>query len=309
MNTYDELHDDNATMSNQSNDIIIISGLSGSGRSVALRSLEDIGYYCIDNLPAVLLFEFMARLRQHIGNADASVFPNAAVSIDSRNKHFLSGLDATLTKLKNHGIHYRILFLQAEEQKLLRRYSETRRKHPLTDDHTPLLEGIRLEHTLLQPLHDRAEKVIDTSDTTAHELRGLIRDFAGTGLSSVPLFLIESFGFKNGTPREADFVFDVRCLPNPYWHKNLAALTGLDDAVQKFFQEKAEVQDMISEIFNFLNKWLPGFASENRSYITVAIGCTGGQHRSVYISEQLENLFSKQDIIVQVRHRELAKCL
>ena len=327
---------------NKSTDVIIISGLSGSGRSVALRSLEDIGYYCIDNLPAVLLFDFTVRLLQHTNNSreeysmtagpeevalnmehkarvtqqskvdhriTASAFHNAAVSIDSRNKSFLSGLDATLTKLEKHGIRYRILFLQAEEQRLLRRYSETRRKHPLTDDQTPLIEGIRLERELLQPLHDRAEKVIDTSDTTAHELRGLVRDFAGAGLSSAPLFLIESFGFKHGTPREADFVFDVRCLPNPYWHKNLSTLTGLASAVQDFFRDQPEVQDMTTEIFNFLNKWLPGFVNENRSYITVAIGCTGGQHRSVYISEQLEHLFSKQDIIVQVRHRELAKCL
>ncbi len=287
--------------------MIIISGLSGSGRSVALQSLEDIGYYCIDNLPAALLFEFSARLLPRIDGSDTDVFPGAAVSIDSRNKNFLSGLDATLTKLGNHGIHYRILFLESEEQKLVRRYSETRRKHPLTDDQTSLIEGIRLERTLLQPLHDRAEKVIDTTDTTVHELRGLIRDFAGAGLSSAPLFLVESFGFKNGTPREADFVFDVRCLPNPYWDKNLAPLTGIDAPVQEFFKGNPEVQDMTIEIFKFVSKWLPGFANENRSYITVAIGCTGGQHRSVYISEQLENLFSKQDIIVQVRHRELAK--
>ncbi|WP_423905733.1 RNase adapter RapZ [Candidatus Spongiihabitans sp.] len=294
-------------MNNTTTDMIIISGLSGSGRSVALQSLEDIGYYCIDNLPAALLFEFSARLLPRIDGSDTDVFPGAAVSIDSRNKNFLSGLDATLTKLGNHGIHYRILFLESEEQKLVRRYSETRRKHPLTDDQTSLIEGIRLERTLLQPLHDRAEKVIDTTDTTVHELRGLIRDFAGAGLSSAPLFLVESFGFKNGTPREADFVFDVRCLPNPYWDKNLAPLTGIDAPVQEFFKGNPEVQDMTIEIFKFVSKWLPGFANENRSYITVAIGCTGGQHRSVYISEQLENLFSKQDIIVQVRHRELAK--
>ena len=158
----------------------------------------------------------------------------------------------------------------------------------------------------MQPLHDRAEKIIDTTETTPHELRGLIRDFAG-GLDSGPLFLIESFGFKHGTPREADFVFDVRCLPNPYWEKHLAPLTGLDQEVQAFFKGKSDVQQMTLEIFNFLEKWLPGFASENRSYITVAIGCTGGQHRSVYISEQLQNLFSGKEINVQVRHRELDK--
>lgn len=288
-------------------DMIIISGLSGSGKSVALQSLEDIGYYCIDNLPAVLLYDFTTRLPQNIDISDSSVFPGAAVSIDSRNKSFLSELDVNLTKLEDYGVHYRILFFEAEEQRLIRRYSETRRKHPLTNSQTPLLEGIRQERVLLQPLHDRAERVIDTTETTPHELRGLIRDFAGAGLSSAPLLLFESFGFKHGTPREADFVFDVRCLPNPYWEKNLAPLTGLDIPVQEFLNDKPEVQDMTIEIFEFLSKWLPGFANQNRSYITVAIGCTGGQHRSVFIGEQLRKLFSKQKINVQVRHRELAK--
>ncbi len=294
-------------MPSQSSDVIIISGLSGSGKSVALRSLEDIGYYCIDNLPAVLLFELTTQLLQHIDSSDTNLLPSVAVSIDSRNKIFLSEFDATLARLEEHGIYYRILFLQSEEQQLLQRYSETRRRHPLTDDQTPLIEGLRLEYALLRPLHDRSEKVIDTTDTTTHELRGLVRDFAGAGLSSAPLFLIESFGFKYGTPREADFVFDVRCLPNPYWQKNLAPLTGLNDSVQHFFEGKPAVQEMTLDIFHFISKCLPGFANENRSYITVAIGCTGGQHRSVYISEQLERLFSKQDIIVQVRHRELVK--
>jgi UPF0042 nucleotide-binding protein len=288
-------------------DLIIISGLSGSGKSVALQSLEDIGYYCIDNLPAALLPEFTARLPETIDTSNQNAFPGAAVSIDSRNKNFLSELEDTLTSLESQGVHYRILFLESEEQKIIRRYSETRRKHPLTDTQTPLIEGIRQELALLHPLHDGAEKIIDTTDTTPHELRGLVRDFAGGGLSSAPLFLIESFGFKNGTPREADFVFDVRCLPNPYWKKKLAPLSGLDKPVQDFFRDIPEVREMTMEIFSFLEKWLPGFADENRSYITVAIGCTGGQHRSVYISEQLQVLFSGQEIKVQVRHRELSK--
>jgi UPF0042 nucleotide-binding protein len=288
-------------------DLIIISGLSGSGKSVALQSLEDIGYYCIDNLPAALLPEFTARLPENIDASNPTAIPGAAVSIDSRNKNFLSELEDTLTTLESQGVHYRILFLESEEQKIIKRYSETRRKHPLTDTQTPLIEGIRQELALLQPLHDSAEKIIDTTDTTPHELRGLIRDFAGGGLSSAPLFLIESFGFKHGTPREADFVFDVRCLPNPYWKKQLAPLSGLDGPVQEFFGDIPEVQEMTIEIFNFLEKWLPGFTNENRSYITVAIGCTGGQHRSVYISEQLRVLFTGQDIKVQVRHRELSK--
>ncbi|MCY3769393.1 MAG: RNase adapter RapZ [Gammaproteobacteria bacterium] len=294
-------------METKDTDMIIISGLSGSGKSVALRSLEDIGYYCIDNLPAVLVLEFAAKLQQNLDFFTADFLRNAAVSIDSRNRHFLSELEANLSALENQGTRYRILFLQAEEQKLVHRYSETRRKHPLTDTQTSLIEGIRQEWALLRPLYHQAKKVIDTTDTTPHELRGLIRDFAGGGLAAGPLFLIESFGFKNGTPREADFVFDVRCLPNPYWQEDLAPLTGLDRSVQEFFRDKPEVRAMTTGIFNFLSRWLPGFADENRSYITVAIGCTGGQHRSVFISEQLRTLFSKQGRKVQVRHRELFK--
>jgi UPF0042 nucleotide-binding protein len=288
-------------------DMIIISGLSGSGKSVALQSLEDIGYYCIDNLPAVMLEDFSNRLPVSDGESEQPDLPGAAVSIDSRNRSYLSKLDSSLVELERQGIHYRILFLEAEEQKLVRRYSETRRKHPLTDNQTPLIEGIRHERELLVPLHDRAERIIDTTDTTPHELRGLVRDFAGGVLSTGPLLLIESFGFKHGTPREADFVFDVRCLPNPFWDEALRPYTGLDKPVQQFLRGKPQVKKMTDEIFAFLSNWLPGFASENRSYITVAIGCTGGQHRSVFISESLCSLFDNIDINVQVRHRELAK--
>jgi UPF0042 nucleotide-binding protein len=288
-------------------DMIIISGLSGSGKSVALQSLEDIGYYCIDNLPAVMLEDFSNRLPVSDGESEQPDLPGAAVSIDSRNRSYLSKLDSSLVELERQGIHYRILFLEAEEQKLVRRYSETRRKHPLTDNQTPLIEGIRHERELLVPLHDRAERIIDTTDTTPHELRGLVRDFAGGVLSTGPLLLIESFGFKHGTPREADFVFDVRCLPNPFWDEALRPYTGLDKPVQQFLRGKPQVKKMTDEIFAFLSNWLPGFASENRSYITVAIGCTGGQHRSVFISESLCSLFDNIVINVQVRHRELAK--
>lgn len=288
-------------------DMIIISGLSGSGKSVALQSLEDIGYYCIDNLPAFMLEDFSTRLPQRLQESEGPALPGAAVSIDSRNKSFLSELDANLNVLETLGIHYRILFLDAEEQRLVRRYSETRRKHPLTDIDTPLVEGIRLERALLRPLHERAEKIIDTTEMTPHELRGLIRDFAGGVHSSAPLLLIESFGFKHGTPREADFVFDVRCMPNPYWNEELRPLTGMDEPVRKFLGQSGQIREMTNEIFGFLVKWLPGFASENRSYITVAIGCTGGQHRSVFICEELFKLLLAQELNVQVRHRELAK--
>ncbi len=288
-------------------DLIIISGLSGSGKSVALQSLEDIGYYCIDNLPSVLLPEFGGYLKNDAGREMGDTLSGAALSIDSRNKHFLLLLDDKLKELEQRETFYRLLFLEAEEQMLIRRYSETRRKHPLTDPHTPLIEGIRQERLLLQPLHDRAEKIIDTTDTTPHELRGLIRDFATGGSAAGPLFLIESFGFKFGSPREADFVFDVRCLPNPHWEEKLRALTGLDPAVMDYLAAQEIVRRMTDEIHRFLQKWLPGFAAENRSYFTVAIGCTGGRHRSVYVAEQLRERFAGHDVSVQVRHRELAK--
>lgn len=285
-------------------DLIIVSGLSGSGKSVALQSLEDIGYYCIDNLPAVLLPELNRYLPDHTSGAENEI-AGAAVSIDSRNNQFLIELDEKLQELVEQGRACRILFLEAEEQKLVRRYSETRRKHPLTDDSTPLIEGIRREREVLQPLLDRAEKIIDTTDTTPHELRGMVRDFAGGASVSGPLLLIESFGFKYGSPREADFVFDVRCLPNPHWEEDLRALTGIDPPVMEFLENQSTVVEMTEEIFSFLRKWLPGFAAENRSYITVAIGCTGGQHRSVYICEQLGARLLDRGLNAQVRHRQL----
>ena len=308
--------------------MIIISGLSGSGKSVALQSLEDIGYYCIDNLPSVLLPEFGRHLQAGPGDAagdgdgdDANTVDNnarltgathaarltdAAVSIDSRNKHFLLALDDKLRALERARA-CRVFCLQADEATLIRRYSETRRKHPLTDAHTPLVEGIRQERALLQPLFDRAEKVIDTTATTPHELRRLTRDFAAGGAHTGPLFLIESFGFKFGSPREADFVFDVRCLPNPHWEENLRALSGLDQAVIEHLDAHQSVRDMARAIHEFLRQWLPGFAAENRSYLTVGIGCTGGRHRSVFIAERLRRRFNADGIKVQVRHRELAE--
>lgn len=287
--------------------LIIVSGLSGSGKSVALQSLEDIGYYCVDNLPSVLLPQLGDHLKHDDKQSTAGTLRGVAVSIDSRNKHFLLLLNEKLEELGQHKNPYRILFLKADEKVLIRRYSETRRKHPLTDLQTPLLEGIRQESSLLEPLHQRAEKVIDTSETTPHELRGLIRDFATDGFAAGPLFVVESFGFKFGLPKEADFVFDVRCLPNPHWEKDLRGLTGLDKPVCEYLRGFNEVGQMTDEVHRFLEKWLPGFASENRSYFTVAIGCTGGQHRSVYIAEQLKLQFAKHDINVQVRHRELTK--
>lgn len=284
-------------------DLIIISGLSGSGKSVALQSLEDVGYYCIDNLPVGLLQELSVKLSQDIDSGKILV-QGVAVGIDSRNKRFLLEVGEALDRLTEFGIGYRVLFLQSEDQILLRRYSETRRKHPLTDHVTPLLEGIRLERKLLEPLLNRAEKVIDTTGTTPHELRSRVRDFVGGGVRGL-LLLIESFSYRHGPPREADYVFDVRCLPNPYWEESLRPLNGLDKPVQDYLGGHQEVNDMVGQIRDFLKTWLPGFVKENRCYITVAIGCTGGQHRSVYVSDRLYDGFRNESIPVQIRHRDL----
>lgn len=285
-------------------DMVLISGLSGSGKSVALQSLEDVGYYCVDNLPAVLLDEFSKRLIDQVGGEGDA--PGAAVSIDSRNKNFFSNLDSSLARLGRQGIHYRILFLESEERRLIMRYSETRRSHPLADEQTSLLEAIRQEKGLLEPLLGKAERVLDTTDMTPRELRGKVRDFVGGTTSSRPLLLIESFGYKFGTPKEADFVFDVRCLPNPYWDDALRKYNGLDPPVVAFFERYDEVSEMTDQIFTFLQRWIPSFTSEDRSYITVAVGCTGGRHRSAYVSERLCARFLEYSMNVQIRHRNLS---
>ena len=231
-------------------------------------------------------------------------FP-AAVAIDSRNRSFLSSLPKNLIALEDLGIDYRIIFLESDENALVKRFSETRRKHPLTNTHTPLIDGIRQELELLAPLSERAVRRLNTSLMTPHELRRLFRDIAGIESFSGPVVMFESFGFKYGTPVDADFVFDVRCLPNPHWHDELRAMSGLDKPVQVFLENEIQVQTMFEHVQTFIEHWLPDFQQENRSYITVAIGCTGGKHRSVYMVEKLAQYFSKKDTHVQIWHREI----
>ena len=277
----------------------IVSGLSGSGKSIALQALEDLGYYCIDNLPAILLPAFTDKLL----TARDQELENCAVGIDSRNRGFLEALPTTLEDIGQRGLGYKILFLEAEESVLIKRYSETRRKHPLTDSETALIEGIRGERELLFPLRTEASRVIDTSHMAAQELRRMVREFSsGAGKSRLTL-LFESFGYKHGAPLNADFVFDVRCIPNPYWNTSLRHLTGKDPKVIRFLEDQDDTPRMITDIKSFLVNWLPQFGADNRTYITVAIGCTGGQHRSVYIADALTALFENQDLNVQVRHR------
>lgn len=283
--------------------LFLVSGLSGSGKSIALQALEDMGYYCIDNLPANLLSRFAGEFMAQSEEGSS----NCAVSIDSRNRRFMRALPDNLDELEELGLSYKILFLEADEEILVKRFSETRRKHPLTDQRTALVEGIRREKQLLEPLAVAAARRIDTSDMTPQELRGLVRDFAGREIGESLMLLFESFGYKHSVPRDADFVFDVRCLPNPYWEEALQPLTGLDAEVQQYLEQSSSVGEMIEQIRDFIDYWLPAFQEENRSYITVAIGCTGGQHRSVFVADRLAGHFKSKPFHVQVRHRELPR--
>lgn len=281
--------------------LFIISGLSGSGKSIALQALEDLGLYCIDNLPASLLLHFANLL----SNSTAEHIKQAAISIDARNKIFLDAVPESLDKIKSIGINYKIIYLEADESILVKRFKETRRKHPLTDDNTSLLEGIRHEKILLEALSSNAILRIDSTHTTPHELRKIIHDFVRNDESGGMTLMLESFGFKHGTPLDADYVFDVRCLPNPHWKTELRNLTGLDDPVRLYLESHDEVRDMLDQITTFLNNWLPHFKLENRSYMTIAIGCTGGQHRSVYLVEQLAKQLKNKGQNILIRHREL----
>lgn len=281
--------------------LFIVSGLSGSGKTIALQALEDVGFYCIDNLPAALV----AQVADTVINPSEKSAPDVAIGIDARNRAFLTDVPKSLEELRTRGTRYRIIFLDAEENILVKRFKETRRRHPMANEQTSLLEAIRLEKELLEPLAFSASTRIDTTHTTPHELRQQVHNFARGEQTTGMTLLFESFGYKHGTPLDADYVFDVRCLPNPYWQSELRRYTGLDEPVIKFLDQSDEVQKMNEELRGFLGRWLPQFEREDRSYMTIAIGCTGGQHRSVYLVNRLADHFSDQGIKTQVRHREL----
>ena len=278
--------------------LVIVSGRSGSGKSTALHVLEDMGHYCIDNLPASLLLPLVERL----GEGQAK---RVAVSIDARNlAPDLETFPTIIAEVKKTSPLIQIVFLDSASPELVKRFSETRRKHPLSSTHKSLKEALELETELLDPISSMADLTINTTSMTIHELRDLIRSrVAGTSHEFALLF--ESFAFKGGVPVDADLVFDVRCLPNPHWITDLRRLTGLDPAVQEFLGKHAEVEQMFGSISGFLSQWLPRFEANNRSYMTVALGCTGGQHRSVYLAERLFSEFRSKWKNVQIRHREL----
>lgn len=282
--------------------LVIVSGLSGSGKSVALHTLEDLGYYCVDNLPVGLLQAFATQMMK----AQKPSYEKIAVGIDARSQHEdLERSPSVLRELKSAGIAYEIIFLLANEDTLLKRFSETRRKHPLTSKEMPLAEAIRLERKLLEPIAVSADMHIDTSHTNVHQLRDLLCERIQKADRSVSI-LFQSFGYKHGVPGDADFVFDVRCLPNPHWEPRLRPLTGRDPEVGAFLKSQPEFMQMLEELTRFLETWIPRFAADNRSYMTIAIGCTGGQHRSVFMAELLANHFRGKWDNVLTRHRELS---
>ncbi|MDD5298857.1 MAG: RNase adapter RapZ [Gallionella sp.] len=276
--------------------LFLISGLSGSGKSVVLKVLEDSGYYCVDNLPADLL----DTLVQHLRNAGYS---NLAVSIDVRSANSVQRLPPLLQQIKQQGVDVHVLFLDAQNDALVKRFSETRRLHPLSDGVRTLPECVRHERELLAEISDIGHH-IDTTEIDANALRTWIKQFIKVDRARLTL-LFESFGFKHGIPLDADLVFDARCLPNPHYNPELRPLTGRDTAVIKFLENTSDVQDMFGDIRAFVERWLPSFVADNRSYLTVAIGCTGGQHRSVYLAEKLARHFEQRQQVL-VRHRELA---
>ncbi len=282
--------------------IIIVSGLSGSGKTIALQTLEDLDYYCVDNLP----FKLIQPLAQEILAASGVLPPMVAVGVDARNFiDELTQFPATLADLRASDLSVEVVFLQADDEILLKRYSETRRRHPLDLGGLPLRDTIRQERRLLEPIVACADLIIDTGATNIYQLRELIRSRIHDTPREAMSLLFESFGFKNGMPADADFVFDVRCLPNPHWEPQLRPLTGRDQAVIAFLDQRPEVIAMIADLRRFLEVWLPRFELSDRSYLTVAIGCTGGQHRSVFIADALAHYFSEIRHHVMVRHREL----
>jgi len=282
--------------------LVIVSGLSGSGKTVALHTLEDAGYYCIDNLPLSMLPELVDKLI----NSSPQPYDLVAIAVDARSRVDNSDrFDEVMRLMDKHPLQLKVLFLTADTARLLKRFSETRRKHPLSREGLPLADAIKQEKTLLEDIHANADISIDSSNLNVHELRQMLIDRLVSQSNSEMGILIQSFGFKNGVPADSDFVFDVRCLPNPHWEEDLQPLTGRDQPVIEYLQNYPEVEAMFASIYNFLTEWIPRFEQENRSYMTISIGCTGGKHRSVYLTERIVAGFQPARNSLSIRHRDL----
>ena len=276
--------------------LVLVSGLSGSGKSIAIAVLEDAGYYCVDNLPLAMLLPLVEHL-------DREGYRRVAIAIDARSGASFAQLPELTQRLRALGADLRVIFLEAKSLSLVKRFSETRRRHPLSSDTVSLDEAIRHERELLAEVAPLAHR-IDTSDLSPSALRLWIKDLVGQDRSRITL-LFQSFGFKHGIPLDADLVFDVRCLPNPHYVPELRPLTGRDAPVQAYIEASPDAMAMLADIRGYVDNWLPCFIRDHRAYLTVALGCTGGQHRSVYFAETLATAFREREQVL-VRHRELA---
>jgi UPF0042 nucleotide-binding protein len=279
--------------------LVLVTGLSGAGKSTALRALEDLGYNCVDNLPAALLRDFA----EHVSHGPA--YSRVALGIDARSpEQDLTDIPRWLDSLAGSGIACQMLFLEADSKAIIKRFSETRRRHPLTGDVNALPQAIRKESALLSGLRERADWVIDTSDTNLHQLRRQVWKCIDADNESMTIVL-ESFAFKRGVPQDVDFIFDARILPNPHWVDSLREYSGLDEPVRKWLEKDPAVERMIGDVLGFLKTWLPEFRDSQRSYVTVGIGCTGGRHRSVYLVDRLAAGLGEEFGEVLIHHREL----
>ena len=282
--------------------LIIVSGLSGSGKTVALHTLEDAGYYCIDNLPVGMLPDLV----DNMVTTTPELYDLVAIAIDAR-----SGIDNTnqfdemLKHIKQHPLQIKILYLTSDIPILIKRFSETRRKHPLSRRGLPLVDAIHREKDLLENIYANADLSIDSSNLNVHELRQTIISRLLPDSMSEMGILFQSFGFKHGVPADTDFVFDVRCLPNPHWEQHLKPLTGRDQEVVEYLEHYPQVGEMFSSIFDFLQNWIPRFEQENRSYMTISIGCTGGRHRSVYLIDKIAAEMQRERSHISIRHRDI----
>ena len=293
-------HED-ANAADKLDQLIIVSGLSGSGKTVALRTLEDLGYYCVDNLPAALMPAFV----QAISQGPDALQHKLAVGVDVRNRaENLNRLPEILAELARTDIGYRLVFLDTRDDVLIKRYSETRRRHPLSGDGLALADAIAEERRLLKPMLALADRVVDTSNLNVHQLRRLVITEMGLAAGAMTL-LFESFAYRRGVPTDADFVFDARCLPNPHWDAQLRPLSGKDAPVREWLEAKPEVAQFGDDLRSFLTSWLPRFESDGRSYVTICLGCTGGRHRSVYLAERLAENFRQRYAQVLTYHREM----
>ena len=287
-------------MDSISQDVIIVSGMSGGGKSTALNALEDLGYYCIDNLPGAMLPYFGPQI-----SANPELYRKVALGIDARSRE--SDLQVVLdwmASLRENGFNCKLLFITADKPVLIKRFSETRRRHPLTGSDKTLPDAIENESQLLEPLRRHAHQVIDSSKTNIHQLRRQVWNFVDRGSSGLTIVL-QSFAFKQGVPQDVDFMFDARILPNPHWQDSLRDLTGKDEAVKSWLENDQQVLKMTQDIQEFMTTWLPAFQNAQRSYVTIGIGCTGGKHRSVYLAEKLANSLRNEHENVLVHHREM----